>query len=462
MHRPALTPILTAALAIAVAGCGSSGGGATQPAKPRVYPPAKPPKAATGLTAIGSGLQGPRELAASVWTAGLPHVTDLVVGPGDQLFATAAGGGADGVYLVPRGGAPRLLVKGLAGPQGIAWSGPRLIVSSKGRVDAYTGFTGHGFGGHANLLTGLPAGTGNVVAGPGGRLYVAIASTGKVVSFKADGSDRKDYAGGVTGSARLEFDPIIPVPFAVIGGPSASFGLLRPGGASRIADLDHQAGPGGLALVHGEWGSAYTLSAMVSEGALGKVLRVALTPAGDGFTARESVLLTGLGDAGPMVVRDGRLLLADRATGTIYDIAPRTAAPSTGGRAPGAGPAPAPTPPPATTAPAPAPKKKPKPKPKKVATAAHSLSLAADPSALKFSTTSLSTSAGTVKITLDNPSLIPHDVTIAQGSKKIGATPTFTKGKRSVIVTLKPGTYTFYCSVPGHEQAGMKGTLTVK
>jgi uncharacterized cupredoxin-like copper-binding protein len=28
-------------------------------------------------------------------------------------------------------------------------------------------------------------------------------------------------------------------------------------------------------------------------------------------------------------------------------------------------------------------------------------------------------------------------------------------------VELKPGTYTFYCNIPGHEQAGMKGTLTV-
>lgn len=468
MHRPAPRLILIAALAAVVAGCGSSsGGGATQPAHTPARPPAQPPKAAAGLTDVGSGLRGRGDLAASVWTTGLPHVSDLVTGPGDQVFATVAGTGSDGVYLVPRAGAPRPLIRGLTRPQGLAWVGSRLVVSSKGRVDAYTGFNGHGFGGHTNVLRGLPSGlgeNGNVAAGPAGRLYMATAS-GNVLTFGADGRDPRTYARGVQGNATLKFDPIIPVPFAAVSGPGGDqLRLIRPGEDSVIADLDQGATVDGLALVHGEWGSAYTLSAMVSERTPGKVMRVALTPAGDGFTARESVLLTGLGGAGPMVVRDGRLLLADYGTGTIYDIAPKTAAPSTGGRASGSGPAATPV------APAPVkatPKKKkaaPKPAKKKQAAPAvgHVLAVAADPSALKFTTTSLTTTAGTVRLTFDNPSLIPHNVTIAQGTKKIGATPTFTKGKKSVILHLKPGTYTFYCSVPGHEQAGMKGTLTVK
>ncbi len=36
------------------------------------------------------------------------------------------------------------------------------------------------------------------------------------------------------------------------------------------------------------------------------------------------------------------------------------------------------------------------------------------------------------------------------------------KGTESVKVSLKTGTYTFFCEVPGHRQAGMLGTLTVK
>ena len=34
-------------------------------------------------------------------------------------------------------------------------------------------------------------------------------------------------------------------------------------------------------------------------------------------------------------------------------------------------------------------------------------------------------------------------------------------GVSTVTATVKPGKYTYYCIVPGHEKAGMKGTLTV-
>ena len=60
-----------------------------------------------------------------------------------------------------------------------------------------------------------------------------------------------------------------------------------------------------------------------------------------------------------------------------------------------------------------------------------------------------------------NMSPLEHNVTIASGSTVLGATPTFVGGSRSVTVKLKAGTYTFYCSVPGHRQAGMEGTLKV-
>jgi plastocyanin len=68
-----------------------------------------------------------------------------------------------------------------------------------------------------------------------------------------------------------------------------------------------------------------------------------------------------------------------------------------------------------------------------------------------------------VTIDFTNMSSLPHNMTIQQGTNGpvIGSTPTFSGGSKTLNVTLKPGTYTFYCSVPGHRQAGMQGTLTV-
>jgi plastocyanin len=94
--------------------------------------------------------------------------------------------------------------------------------------------------------------------------------------------------------------------------------------------------------------------------------------------------------------------------------------------------------------------------------AASALKLAANPGGLlSFDTKQLGAKAGAVTITLTNSAQIEHDVAVAQGSTVLGATPTFTGGSKTLTLNLKPGTYTFYCTVPGHRQAGMEGTLKV-
>jgi plastocyanin len=92
------------------------------------------------------------------------------------------------------------------------------------------------------------------------------------------------------------------------------------------------------------------------------------------------------------------------------------------------------------------------------------LALAANPEGnLKFDTSSLSAKAGKVTIDFTNQAAVEHDVTVASSSGAVvGATPVFQGGSKSVTLTLTPGTYKFYCSVPGHRQAGMEGTLVVK
>jgi uncharacterized cupredoxin-like copper-binding protein len=94
--------------------------------------------------------------------------------------------------------------------------------------------------------------------------------------------------------------------------------------------------------------------------------------------------------------------------------------------------------------------------------ASTTLKLAANPAGqLSYDTKQLSAKAGKVTIDFSNSSPLEHDVAIAQGSSVAGQTPVFTGGSKTLTLNLKPGTYTFYCTVPGHRQAGMEGTLTV-
>ena len=89
------------------------------------------------------------------------------------------------------------------------------------------------------------------------------------------------------------------------------------------------------------------------------------------------------------------------------------------------------------------------------------LTLAADPQQLKFDKSQLSASSGKVTITMTNPSPLQHDVSIKGGVSAQGNI-VGQGGKSVVTADLKPGKYTFYCSVDGHEAAGMTGELDVK
>lgn len=70
-----------------------------------------------------------------------------------------------------------------------------------------------------------------------------------------------------------------------------------------------------------------------------------------------------------------------------------------------------------------------------------------------------SVKAGQITFNITNSGAIEHNFVIVQTKFEVDATQ---PGKsKSGTTTLKPGTYTIICNIPGHEEAGMKTTLTV-
>ncbi len=91
-------------------------------------------------------------------------------------------------------------------------------------------------------------------------------------------------------------------------------------------------------------------------------------------------------------------------------------------------------------------------------TAAAGVVLSLTGSEYSFVPSTLKASAGKTTIRFTNKGVVEHDLTIDALHVKLAAKP----GKTAeATVTLKPGTYPFYCSVPGHLQSGMRGKLTV-
>lgn len=87
--------------------------------------------------------------------------------------------------------------------------------------------------------------------------------------------------------------------------------------------------------------------------------------------------------------------------------------------------------------------------------------LAVDASEFAFDPDSLTVTAGeATTIELTNVGAIEHDITIDEADFKLAVAPT--KTNSGTLTMDEPGEYTFYCSVPGHREGGMEGTIVVE
>jgi plastocyanin len=82
---------------------------------------------------------------------------------------------------------------------------------------------------------------------------------------------------------------------------------------------------------------------------------------------------------------------------------------------------------------------------------------------LVFDPNGLMAKPGNVTITYDNPSPVAHSIAVATSNGNVlGEVQPFTNNTESVqLSNIAPGKYVFYCTVPGHREAGMEGDLTV-
>lgn len=82
---------------------------------------------------------------------------------------------------------------------------------------------------------------------------------------------------------------------------------------------------------------------------------------------------------------------------------------------------------------------------------------------LVFEPETLEASAGAVTLSYTNPSPVPHDVAIEVDGETVASGDVVTDGGVSTAsYEFEPGTYVFYCSVPGHREAGMEGEITIR
>jgi len=93
------------------------------------------------------------------------------------------------------------------------------------------------------------------------------------------------------------------------------------------------------------------------------------------------------------------------------------------------------------------------------------LEIAADPSgALAFASTKAEAKPGSVEVVMPNESSVQHNIALRdEGGQVVQEGEVVGQGGTSMFTAmLQPGTFAYVCTVPGHEEGGMKGELTVK
>ncbi len=477
------------------------------------------------LVSAGDGLKAPAGVTVREWASGLPDISDLTYDSKGRVWATATSDPlakvpvpppGNGVYLLEAGKKPLKVISTVKQPIGLAWYHEELIVSNYGHIDEYTGFNGHSFAHHTILINHIGAGesgwSDNPAVGPEGRIYVENGAgcdacvphgylEADTISFNPNGSDIKVFAKGIRGNSFSEFMPgtsdlfqVMNQQNALVPAPDDQLGIIHEGDnwgfptcygqggavcngiATAIAYLPQHNGSNSLALVDGQLGAAYGTSAFITSftGAGGSVERVALTKTGSTYKASGTPyeFLTGLKDTdGILLTPKGSLLVGDYGTGKIYEVsvnqstqpgASATVAIKVPATVTGKLPATTPASSKASSK-TESSSKSSASTPASSGSAPTTAKLEASPQGeLMYVQKTLTLAAGASTLEFVNNSPLGHDVVVEQNGKKFGETPVIEHTTAKLKLNLKPGKYTYYCSVPGHRMAGMEGTLTVQ
>jgi iron uptake system component EfeO len=79
-----------------------------------------------------------------------------------------------------------------------------------------------------------------------------------------------------------------------------------------------------------------------------------------------------------------------------------------------------------------------------------------------FTPSTITVPAGSVTFSIRNAGTQDHELEVLQGDQLVDKVEAIAPGlTRDATVKLPAGEYTFVCKLNGHDQLGMKGTLTV-